>query len=320
MPDDLTMTSSIDEIIHHITNNGMKSLLRIQTTLIKSIEDFMISKDFIQLLPVITSKITDPLGPDPQTSVKMEPKIKYYDQNLVLTQSMIFHKQLALLGGMDKIFIMSPNIRLEDTSRGSTGRHLFEFTQMDFEIAHGTMRDVMRLMEELIKEVLTKIMDKHSKDLETLDRTIEIPLTSFKVYTSYELEAEYGLDWEIKASKDHSLPFWVTSIEREFYDREDPKKLGEFRNYDLIYPEGYGEALSGGEREFRYDKIITRIKSGGLDPSKFDSFLEIARKGLLIPSAGAGIGMERLLRFITGAKHIGEIQLFRRVPGEIVIV
>jgi asparaginyl-tRNA synthetase len=35
----------------------------------------------------------------------------------------------------------------------------------------------------------------------------------------------------------------------------------------------------------------------------------------LKPSAGAGIGIERLVSWITGAKHIGETQLFPKIPG-----
>ena len=43
--------------------------------------------------------------------------------------------------------------------------------------------------------------------------------------------------------------------------------------------------------------------------------LEIAKAGKLKPSAGAGIGIERLVRFIVGAKHIAEVQPFPRIPG-----
>ena len=85
------------------------------------------------------------------------------------------------------------------------------------------------------------------------------------------------------------------------------------------YPEGYGEALSGGEREYNFDRILQRINEDGLDPNEYSTYLEIAKNELLIPSAGAGLGIERLIRYITGVKDIGNIQLFRRVPGEKII-
>lgn len=66
---------------------------------------------------------------------------------------------------------------------------------------------------------------------------------------------------------------------------------------DLIYPEGYGEALSGGEREYEYERIIKRIAEKNLDINDYAPYLEIARRGFY-PSAGFGIGIERLIRFV----------------------
>jgi len=310
------MLSRLEEVIKHLKRKELPLILKIQTTIIKAMEDFMISKGFVQLMPIITSKITDPLGPDPGSSVVAFPKIRYYDMELVLTQSMILHKQLALLTGLEKIFIMSPNIRLENKLRKSTGKHLFEFTQMDFEIAYGSMKEVMSLTEDLVCEIISRVLKENREELELLGRKLEVPPKPFKVYTTHELEEKYGKDWEALASLDHKYPFWAVCFKREFYDREDPEKPGHYRNYDLIYPEGFGEGLSGGEREWQYDRIISRIRRDGLDLSRFKEYLYVARRGLLIPSAGAGIGVERLVRFITGAKHVGDVQPFRRVPGE----
>ena len=313
----LTRLSYIEE---YLKRKDFLYILKIQTTAVRTIEDFMVEQGFIQLMPVITSKLTDPLGPDPGSSVVALPKIKYYDQELVLTQSMILHKQLALITGVEKIFIFSPNIRLENKIRKSTGKHLFEFTQMDFEIAYATMEDVISLVEDLIIEVFKTVKRERKEELEKLNRELKIPGKPFKIYTTHELEEVYGKDWEIPASKAEKYPFWVICHKREFYDKEDPDRPGHYLNYDLVYPEGYGEALSGGEREWKYERIISRIRKDGLDERMYKSYLEIAKKGLLIPSAGGGLGVERLIRFLTGKKHIGDIQVFRRIPGEEVIL
>jgi len=106
---------------------------------------------------------------------------------------------------------------------------------------------------------------------------------------------------------------------REFYDAEDSERPGFYRNYDLIYPEGFGEALSGGEREWAFDRILMRIERDGLRVEDFKPYLELAREGF-VPSAGAGLGVERLTRFLVGASHIGDVQAFRRVPGEMVVI
>jgi len=136
------------------------------------------------------------------------------------------------------------------------------------------------------------------------------------VYTTHELESRYGPGWEDAASRAHDQPFWALCHRREFYDREDPTDPGHFLNYDLIYPSGYGEALSGAEREWEVQRIRNRIARDGIPPAAYRAYLEVAHG--LIPSAGAGFGVERLLRFLVKAPHVGDVQLFRRVPGEVV--
>jgi len=106
----------------------------IQSEIIRFTIDFFRDKGFIHLLPVMLSPITDPLGPDPNSSVIKTAEIEYLGQGLQLMQSMILHKQIALSNGFDKIFLLSPNIRLEHPKRNKSGKHLFEFTQLDFEI------------------------------------------------------------------------------------------------------------------------------------------------------------------------------------------
>lgn len=309
----------VEEIIE-MRDEKIKLILDIQTTVIKTLFDFFIKKRFIQLLPILTSPFTDPLGPDPGSSVIKIPTIKCYGQELVLTQSMILHKQLAIALGLERIFVFSPNIRLEHKRKKFSKKHLFEFTQLDFEVVHASMRDIMKLVEEMIVDVIRKVKKERRMELKLLERRLSVPEKPFRVYTTHQLESKFGKHWEEKASKSYKAPFWVICHKREFYDREDPEKPGHYRNYDLIWPEGFGEALSGGEREWEYSRILRRMKEDGIEVSKYKAYLSIARNGFLKPSAGGGIGIERLIRFITGAKHISDIQLFKRIPGEKVII
>jgi asparaginyl-tRNA synthetase len=83
---------------------------------------------------------------------------------------------------------------------------------------------------------------------------------------------------------------------------------------DLIYAEGYGEALSGGEREYQYEKIKRRIEQKGIDLKAYEIYLQFAEKGLF-PSTGFGIGIERLTRYICGLPRIEETRLFAKLPG-----
>ncbi|AIF70394.1 asparagine synthetase [Palaeococcus pacificus DY20341] len=293
-----------------LISRDISPILRVQTKVIGYMTDYFIKKGFKWLLPVMLSSITDPLWPDPAASKMRAPEIEAYGTRLKLMHSMILHKQMAIAMGLEKIFVLSPNIRLEERDRDD-GRHAYEFTQLDFEMAYASMDDVMGLIEGLIVGLFDYA--RGLPEMRELDRELPKIKAPFKRFTMAEIEEEYGDDEE--ASKAMDEPFWIIDISREFYDREDPTKPGHFRNYDLIMPEGYGEVSSGGEREWQYEVILRKLKESGLSLEAFKPYLEVAKARKLKPSAGAGIGVERIVRFIVGAKHIAEVQPFPRIPG-----
>ncbi len=272
---------------------------------------FFHEEGFTQLLPVMLGRSTDPLGPDPGSSVLRTVEVDYLGQRFYLMNSMILHKQIAVRD-VGKVWILSPNVRLERPERATSGKHLFEFTQADFEIPHARSPEVRALMERYFVHLGDALHDHPA--FSTLG--VEPPRFAppWPVYTTHELEEKYGSAWEDAASETHDQPFWAVCHRREFYDREDPADPGHFLNYDLIYPFGYGEALSGAEREWQLDRIRSRIARDGIPPAAFRAYLEVAHD--LVPSAGGGFGIERLVRFLVRARHVGDVQLFRRVPGE----
>jgi len=105
---------------------------------------------------------------------------------------------------------------------------------------------------------------------------------------------------------------------REFYDREDPARPGTLVDMDLLYPEGFCEALSGGEREHTRERILKRMARMGLTLGDFELYLEFAARGFP-PSAGFGIGIQRLTRFLCGLKRIEDGVLFPKVPGQLAL-
>ena len=290
----------------------VQAVLKIQSEIRRILADHLRSKFFIEISPVILSPITDPLNhpTSPQNVI-------CYGKQYHLTQSMIFHKQLAMRS-LEKIFVFSPNIRTEPLDRRNTKRHLFEFTQLDLEVRNASREDMIKLCEELLIDVIKRVRKDCKKELKILDRTLRIPKTPFIKIKYEDAYKQYGNDFETKISKTHQEPVWIVDIplkNREFYDREDPKKPGILRDMDLIYPEGYGEALSGGEREYQYERIKQRILKKGQKLSQFKEYLTLAKDDLP-PSAGFGIGIERLTRYICGLKRIEETTLFPKTPGE----
>jgi len=274
--------------------------------------EFLQNNEFIEIPPVIISPVTDPLA-----HPIFNGEISYYDNKYYLTRSMIFHKQMALLA-FDKIFCFSPNIRLELAEKARTGRHLFEFTQLDLEVKGASREEVMKLAEEMLIEVLKKAKECCNPELEKFGRELQIPSRPFKRISFEEAYNEYGKEYEEILSFEATEPFWIVDFpkwKREFYDREYEDKEGWLADMDLIYPEGFGEALSGGEREYEYERIVKRIQDSKMDPKEYLFYLEIAKRGLP-PSAGFGIGIERLTRYICGLKDIKYTTPFPKIPGK----
>jgi asparaginyl-tRNA synthetase len=297
-----------------LASERKRTVLKIGTGLLKKLTDEFVNRGFYWLLPVVLGKITDPLWPDPGASIEKRIEIEIYEEKVRTMQSMIVHKQVLMAAGYEKIFILSPNIRIEKRERAYTGKHAYEFTQLDFEVAYGKREQIFRLVEDILVSTLEYLKREYKEEFEKLGVKLRIPEKPFKVYKRKELEEKYGEDWEDKISKESKDPVWVTDLPREFYDFEDFENK-EWRNYDLILPEGYGEVLSGAEREYDYNKILYKMKRDGINPENYKYLLELAKEGKLIPSAGGGIGVERLLRWITKSEHIAQVQPFPRIPG-----
>jgi len=288
---------------------------RVMTLVLRHLTLEFMNRGFEWLLPVIFSKSTDPLWPDTGASIEKRIEVEIYGETVKPTLSMIVHKMVACSLAHPKIFILSPNVRIERTDRASSGIHAYEFTQLDFEVGDGTSKDIRRLVEEIICRLIGVVKKRMHEELTQIGRwySLSIPNAPFQVYDRQELENKYGKNWESKIVSRVNAPIWITNIPREFYDFEDFEN-GTWDNYDLMLP-NYGEVLSGARRETEYNKLAMKMERDGVRKESYKTLLKLAREGRLKPSAGAGIGVERLVAWVAGAKHIGETQLFPKIPG-----
>ena len=290
---------------------------KVMTYTLKNLTSKFVDSGFQWLLPVALSQSTDPLWPDPGASIEKRIEVNIYGKTVRTTASMIIHKLIAASFAYPKLFILSPNIRIEKPERSKTGKHIYEFTQLDFEARDASSEDVITLVEDVICSLVTSLKRDMKDELTFLCRcdTLASPKTPFKIYDRQDLETKYGADWEEGISEETTDPVWVTNIPREFYDFEDAK-TGKWDNYDLFLPK-YGEVLSGAKREWEYTKILKKIERDQIDKKNYALVLKLAKEGRLKPTAGGGIGMERLVGWISGVKHIAETQPFPRVPGTV---
>jgi len=288
---------------------------RITTHVLKYLTCEFVNRGFEWLLPVIFSKSTDPLCPDQGASIEKQIEVEIYGEKVRPTLSMIVHKIVACSLAHPKLFTLSPNVRIERGDRASSGIHAYEFTQLDFEVRNATSENIRGFVEDIICKSVGNLKKYMSDELLYLGRyySLRTPKNPFRVYDRKELENKYGRSWETQISFRANDPFWVTNLPREFYDFEDFEK-GTWDNYDLMLPK-YGEVLSGSRREREYYKIVRKMKRDNVRKENYEVLLKLAKEGRLKHSAGAGIGIERLVSWIVGAKHIGETQLFPKIPG-----
>lgn len=292
-----------------------KLISKVMTKTLSYLTTSLVNEDFEWLLPVIFSKMTDPLWPDPGASIEKRIEVEIYGETVRTTASMIIHKMIASSIAFPKLFVLSPNVRIEKKERQATGWHAYEFTQLDFEISGASSRDVFRHVERWICGLLGELRRSARKELTELGTyaSLKVPSAPFKVYDSEKLKIEHGTDWEKRLASEITEPVWVTNIPREFYDFQDPR-TGSWDNYDLFVPK-YGEILSGAKREWEYGKISSKIKRDGVNAENYALLLKLAKQKRIKQSAGGGIGVERIVSWIAGARHIGESSPFPKVPG-----
>jgi len=290
-------------------------ICRVMTHALRHLTGEFVGSGFEWLLPVIFSKTTDPLWPDPGASIEKRIEVEIYGETARATQSMIVHKMVACSLVQPRLFILSPNVRIEKKERASSGAHAYEFTQLDFEVRNATSREIRSLVEKVLSGLVSNVKSCLSEELIYLGRNddLAVPPIPFRLYDRRELEHEYGRDWETQFARGICNPTWVTNIPREFYDFEDVEE-GTWDNYDLLLPK-YGEVLSGARREWEYSKLVRKMRRDNVRQENYEILLKLARERRLKPSDGAGIGIERLVSWIVGAKHIGETQLFPKIPG-----
>lgn len=302
--------------VHELSEEELaekRARIKVGAEVVAYMESYMRNKGFVQLMPVLLSPITDPLYPDPAAGIYKRLEFDIYGKTVRPMHSMIVHKLVAVSLLYEKIFIVSPNIRLEKPERSKTGRHLFEFSQLDFEVRGATSKEIRSLIEGLLDGLMKHISSHMKEELSRLHIALPEFKTPFKVFSRDELEAQYGAEWEEELPKHIDEPVWIIDLPREFYDFEDPI-THKWDNFDLYLPKR-GELVTGAKREYDYDKIVSKMRKAGVREELYSTLLDLAREGRIKQSAGAGIGIERLIAWITDSSHIGDVQPFPKIPG-----
>jgi len=300
---------------------------QIESSMVSGMRDFLYQNDFTE---IHTPKL---IGTASESGSEVF-EVKYFDRLAYLAQSPQFYKQMAIAGGLDKVFEVAPSFRAENSN---TYRHATEFTSFDLEFSYiDSYEDVMNLEEDLLIAGLTRVKEKYGKKIEEVfGIPVIIPSKPFprislqNLYQElhdlygYEIPEEDIGDMNNETEKltsryakekfGHEFIF-ITGFaaqKRAFYHMRD--KNGELQGYDLVWRGT--EITTGAQREHRYKEIIKNAEEKGLkEDVKF--YLEFFKYGCP-PHGGFAIGIDRLTMLLLGLPSLKETEFLFRGPNRL---
>jgi asparaginyl-tRNA synthetase len=254
-------------------------------------------------------------------------EVDYFGEKAFLAQTWQLHAE-ALVFALEKIYDMAPSFRAE---RSKTSRHLTEYWHAEMEMAWAGLDDILAHAEGLISHICLEVAEKNRPELEYFERdpdalkAITPPFPRIKYQEALELLEEkaglkvpYGKDLRT-AEEEHisslfDKPVIVTHYPEDimaFYKPEDPEDPGKCLCFDMLATEGYGEIIGGSQRDTDLERLVEKLKMEGEDPAAYDWYLDLRRYGS-VPHAGFGMGVERVVRWLLGLKHIKDAIPFPR--------
>src|SRR6266851_5549260 len=256
-------------------------------------------------------------------------EVPYFDLGKAyLTQSGQLYGEAAAMA-VGKAYVFGPTFRAE---KSKTRRHLTEFWMVEPEVAYMDLEGDMELAEDLLVEIVRRVLDKHERDLKAvLERDVEalrrvqkpFPRITYAEAIEYIQKTGHPIKWgddmgadeETILCKQFDRPVLVHRYPAEmkaFYFKKDPKDPKVALGVDVLAPEGYGEIIGGGQREDDYAKLAAEIEKHKLPREAFEWYLDL-RKYAAVPHAGFGLGVERTVSWICGLHHVRETIPFPRM-------
>ncbi|MCF7808902.1 MAG: asparagine--tRNA ligase [Candidatus Marinimicrobia bacterium] len=295
------------------------AIMRIRHTIIKSIRDFFDDRDFTLIdTPIFQQAATE------GTATLFE--TDYFGEPAYLTQSGQLYGE-AGAAAFGKIYCFGPTFRAE---KSKTRRHLTEFWMVEPEMAYYDLDMNMDLAEAFVQYIVSQVLEHRRPELETLERDISIlegiqtpfPRISYtdavKILQKNGVDFKWGDDFggadETIISSQFKSPVMVhryPAAIKAFYMKRDPENEEQVLALDMLAPEGYGEIIGGSQREDDIDLLIQRIKADGATEEDYAWYLDLRRYGSF-PHSGFGLGLERVVTWLCGLKHIRETAPFPR--------
>ncbi len=330
--------------------NTYSAVFRVRSAVAYAIHKFFNERGFIYVqTPAITGSDCEGAGqmfrvttlPDQNPPLTSEGQVDYGKDFFGKQTSLTVSGQLeaeAFALAFQKVYTFGPAFRAENSN---TARHASEFWMLEPEIAFAELSDNMDLAEDMIKYIITYVLEKFPEEMEFFNKFIDTGLmerlnnilsSEFARITYTEAidlllksgqKFDYDVAWGIDLQSEHERyitekifckPVFVTGYPKEikaFYMRlnEDSKTVAAM---DLLAP-GVGEIIGGSQREERLDVLTARIREMGMEPEDYWWYTDLRKYGG-VKHAGYGLGFDRMIMYLTGMGNIRDVQPFPRVP------
>ncbi|MHB2036068.1 MAG: aspartate--tRNA(Asn) ligase [Nitrososphaerales archaeon] len=329
LPIDITGASEtqldtrLDWRVLDLRNPRNLAIMEIEAKFMEGLEEYLRANGFIQVsTPAILGGVSE--------GGSEVFKINYFGNDAFLRQDPQLHRQLAIAGGLDRIYDLGPNWRAETSH---TPRHLCEHRACAVEFGFiNDELDTERVQEEMMANAFRKVASDSKEKLELLGVKIEVPKTPFpeiRFPEVYDILNEYGKKVPVGEEPDREgesilakhvkektgsdiffmgrfpfavKPFYVMRVD------EDPQWA---RSVDMIY-RGM-ELSSGGQREHRHAKLMEQVKIKAMKETEIAWFTDNFKYGVP-PHGGFAVGIERTIMQMLGVENIREVCLFPRTP------
>ena len=331
--------------------NLFSAAFRVRSVAAFSIHEFFQNRGFVYVhTPIITASDCEGAGEmfrvttlDPENAPRLENGQIDYSQDFfgkpasLTVSGQLNAENFAMAFG--NVYTFGPTFRAENSN---TTRHAAEFWMIEPEIAFADLEDDMELAEDMIKYIISYVLEHAPEEMNffnefidkgLLDRLHNVLHNEFGriTYTDavallekHNDEFEYPVHWGSDLQTEHERfltekvfkkPVFVTDYPKEikaFYMKLNPdgKTVAAM---DCLVP-GIGEIIGGSQREDNFDILKNRIEELGMKPEDYAFYLDLRKYGSA-RHAGYGLGFERCVMYLTGMGNIRDVLPFPRTVG-----
>lgn len=334
-----------------VRTNTFNAVFRVRSVVSASIHEFFQSRHFVYIhTPLITASDCEGAGEMFKvTTIGYSDKYKneeeyysddFFGRKAALSVSGQLEGEVAAMA-MGKIYTFGPSFRAE---KSNTPRHVAEFWHVEPEVAFAELPDIIEIAEALIKYIINTVLEKCPEELKFFDKHFENGLIEklknvaghdFAVMTYTEaverlknsgVEFQYPVEWGCDLMTEHERyiseeickkPVFLTDYPKEiksFYMKQNPDGKTVAAT-DLLVP-GVGEIIGCSEREADLDKLLEAMKVRGMSLDEYEHYIALRRFGS-VPHSGFGLGLERIIMYVTGVSNIRDVILYPRTVGNI---